>query len=163
LYHDDKWCLPSIEYKRYKPHSFYNLECYLLLLTSSNPSGSLQVCHPTFDQDEDEGIRVRNLDRPRETTEKSDNNIDYERNLSITSGKVKLSKNSDTIKQPITYTIFRMSILDKIFIFILVLSHVDRILTTASFEVVDHRFGCFCSVALLRADNQSVSLHYGEI
>jgi hypothetical protein len=32
-----------------------------------------------------------------------------------------------------------MSVLDKIFIFILVLSHVDRILTTASFEVVDHR------------------------
>jgi hypothetical protein len=32
-----------------------------------------------------------------------------------------------------------MSIFDKIFVFILVLSHVDRILAAACFEVVDHR------------------------
>ncbi len=40
----------------------------------------------------------------------------------------------------ITHTIFRMTILDEILVLIFILAHVDRILTAASFEIIDHLY-----------------------
>jgi len=48
-----------------------------------------------------------------------------------------------------SYAIFRMPILDEILILIFILAHVDRVLATASFEVVDHL--CWCLNRVLNA------------
>lgn len=39
-----------------------------------------------------------------------------------------------------------MPVLDEILVLIFILAHVDRILTTASFEVVDHLYWCLNGV-----------------